>query len=191
MERYADGDEAAFSVLYDELAPRLYRFALRQLRSRANAEDIVQQTLLQMHGARSRFVRGAAVLPWAYAIARRLTIDVCRRPDHDPLGTPEGFGSEPQSIAASPEEALHRRRSEAALEQDVARLPGAWREAFELTKVDGLSASTAAEVLGVTPGTVKIRAHRATVALRKAQAQRDEDTIGRTDARPDKTEAHP
>ena len=157
MERYADGDDAAFSVLYDELAPRVVSLcapavAVSRQRGGHRPADVAPDA------RRSVPIRGAAVLPWAYAIARRLTIDVCRRPDHDPRVTPEGFAVESQSVAASPEEALHRRRSEAALERDVARLPGAWREAFELLKVDGLSASTAAEVLGVTPGTVKIRA---------------------------------
>ena len=61
MEQYACGDEAAFAELYDELAPRLYRFALRWTRSRSAAEDTVQQTLLQIHAARHRFVRGSAV----------------------------------------------------------------------------------------------------------------------------------
>lgn len=79
MDRYAGGEEAAFGELYDELAPRLFRFALRWTGDRAAAEDAVQQTFLQLHSARQRFVRGGAVLPWAYAIARRLLIDLGRR----------------------------------------------------------------------------------------------------------------
>src|SRR5512133_3762848 len=79
MERYACGDDAAFVEIYDEMAPRLHRFALRWTRSRSTAEDTVQQTLLQIHAARQRFIVGSAVVPWAYAIARRLLIDVRRR----------------------------------------------------------------------------------------------------------------
>src|SRR5258708_5498548 len=79
MDRYASGDVEAFSVLYDLLAPRLYGFLLRQTRNPARAEDLVQQTLLQMHCARGRFIRGAPVTPWAFAIARRLLIDDVRR----------------------------------------------------------------------------------------------------------------
>ncbi len=72
MDRYAQGDDAAFSELYDALAPRLYGYLLRQTRNNARAEDLTQQTFLQMHCARGRFVRGADVVPWAFAIARRL-----------------------------------------------------------------------------------------------------------------------
>jgi len=173
MERYADGDVTAFSALYDELAPRLFRFAARQLQSHAAAEDVVQQALLQIHCARDRFTRGAAVLPWAYAIARRLVIDVTRRRGREDLRANPVQDSDEPSGAAAPDEALHRKRSEAALRRDLLHLPPALREAFELLKVEGLSVAEAAEVLGITRGMVKIRAHRATVALRSAEMRRE------------------
>jgi RNA polymerase sigma-70 factor (ECF subfamily) len=172
MERYADGDLTAFSVLYDELAPRLFRFAARQLQSHAAAEDVVQQALLQIHCARGQFTRGAAVLPWAYAITRRLVIDAGRRRDREDLRADPLDGAQEPSGAVAPDEALHRKRSEAALRRDLLRLPPPQREAFELLKVELLSAAEAAEVLGITRAMVKIRAHRATVALRNAELQR-------------------
>lgn len=172
MERYADGDDSAFAALYDELAPRLLRFTARQLRSRAAAEDVVQQALLQIHVARADFTRGAAVLPWAYAIARRLLIDLARRGGREDLRSDVRAGEEP-SPAAAADEALHAKRSEAALGLDLLRLPPAHREAFELLKIEGLSVAECAEVLGITRGMVKIRAHRATVALRAAHLRRE------------------
>lgn len=172
MERYACGDEAAFVDLYDELAPRLFRFAVRWTRSRSAAEDAVQQTLLQIHAFRHRFVRGAAVMPWAYAIARRLLIDVSRRVVREELRAHDVRDPEEPTTAPSPEEALHRRRVEAEAQRDLASLPPGWREAFELVKFEGLSVAETAEVLGITRGMVKIRTHRATVALRAALARR-------------------
>ena len=79
MDRYARGDDTAFGEIYDKLAPRLYGFLLRHTRDRAKAEDVVQQTMLQIHRARGRFQPGAEVTPWAFAIARRLLIDQHRR----------------------------------------------------------------------------------------------------------------
>jgi RNA polymerase sigma-70 factor (ECF subfamily) len=172
MERYACGDDTAFSELYDELAPRLYRFALRWTRSRSSAEDTVQQTLLQIHTARHRFVPGGAVVPWAYAIARRLLIDLGRRGDREELRADDVRDPEEPDAAPSPEEALHRRRVEAEGRRDLAALPASWREAFELVKFEGLSVAETAEVLGITRAMVKIRTHRATVALRGAMSQR-------------------
>jgi RNA polymerase sigma-70 factor (ECF subfamily) len=172
MEQYACGDEAAFAELYDELAPRLYRFALRWTRSRSAAEDTVQQTLLQIHAARHRFVRGSAVQPWAYAIARRLLIDLGRRGVREELRAHDVRDPEEPATAPSPEETLHWRRMESEARRDFALLPAGWREAFELVKFEGLSVAETAEVLGITRGMVKVRAHRATAALRKAIGRR-------------------
>lgn len=175
MDRYASGDEAAFVELYDELAPRLHRFAVRWTRSRSAAEDAVQQTFLQIHAARHRFVRGGAVIPWAYAITRRLLIDLGRRGVREELRAHDVRDPEEPTTALSPEEALHRRRVEAEAQRDLAVLPSAWREAFELVKFEGLSVAEVAEVLGITRGMVKIRTHRATAALRRAMARRLRD----------------
>jgi RNA polymerase sigma-70 factor (ECF subfamily) len=184
MERYACGDDSAFAELYDELAPRLYRFARRWTRSRSAADDTVQQTLLQMHAARDRFVPGGAVLPWAYAIARRLLIDLGRRGLREELRAVDARDPEEPAPTLAADEALHRRRMEAEARRDLAALPDGWREAFELVKFEGLSVADAAEVLGITRGMVKIRAHRATVALRAATARRLRDAPERP-ARPD------
>jgi RNA polymerase sigma-70 factor (ECF subfamily) len=175
MDRYAGGEEAAFADLYDELAPRLYRFALRWARSRSAAEDVVQQTLLQIHCARHRFVRGGAVVPWAYAIARRLLIDLGRRGVREELRARDVRDPEEPATAPSPEEALHERRVGADARRDLSLLKPAWREAFELVKLEGLSVAESAEVLGITRGMVKIRTHRATAALRTAMARRLRD----------------
>jgi RNA polymerase sigma-70 factor, ECF subfamily len=181
MERYADGDDDAFLAVYQALEPRLMRFALHETRSRAAAEDVVQQALLQVIDARARFVRGAPVLPWAYAIARRLLIDRHRHGARErplPDGARPGLEGlpEPAATGPSPEEALDDRRREAALREDLARLPSAHREAFQLTSLEGLSVAAAAEALGITPGMVKIRSHRAREALRQADAGRRRTT---------------
>jgi RNA polymerase sigma-70 factor, ECF subfamily len=176
MESYARGEDAPFADLYDELAPRLHRFALRWTRSRSAAEDTVQQTFLQMHAARHRFVRGGAVIPWAYAIARRLLIDLGRKGVREELRGGDVRDPEEAATAASPEEALHLRREEAEARRDLASLPSGWREAFELVKFEGLSVAETAEVLGITRGMVKIRAHRAKAALREAMARRHRES---------------
>jgi RNA polymerase sigma-70 factor (ECF subfamily) len=167
MERYATGDEGAFSELYDLLAPRLRAFLLRQVRDEGRADDLLQQTMLQIHCARGRFLRGADVLPWAYAIARRLVIDGFRRRKHEVASE-----SDPATDATSDHQAvddrLHALRMARAVERELARLPEAHRVAFELVKKDGLSMKEAALVLGTTATAIKLRAHRAYVALRAA-----------------------
>jgi RNA polymerase sigma-70 factor (ECF subfamily) len=169
MERYGRGDDAAFAVVYDAVAPRLYGYLLRQTHDSARAEDILQQTLLQMHRARGRFIPGAEVTPWAFAIARRLLIDSARRrkrevlvPTSDDEGETEvARSNEPAADALVAADQLARR-----IERELVRLPEAQRVAFELVKQEGLSLAEAAQVLGTTVAAVKLRAHRAYEALR-------------------------
>jgi RNA polymerase sigma-70 factor, ECF subfamily len=152
--------------VYDAMAPRLYGYLLRQTRDPVRAEDLLQQTMLQIHAARGRFFRGADVVPWAFAIARRLLIDSYRRRRREAKVIEEGG---PEALPApSTEEMLHRKRLTQSLEDEVLKLPEAQRVAFELTKREGLSLREVAEVLGTTVTAVKLRLHRAHVALRAA-----------------------
>lgn len=171
MDRYADGEDGAFELLYDELAPRLLRYALRETRSRSAAEDTVQQVLLQIHAARARFVRGAAVLPWAYAIARRLLIDGHRRAARWASAEQEVAVAVAASGGMAADEVLDRRRREADLASELLLLPEKHREAFAMVKLEGLSIADTAAVLGITQGNVKVRVHRAAEALRMADAR--------------------
>jgi RNA polymerase sigma-70 factor (ECF subfamily) len=169
MDRYARGEEAAFSELYDALAPRLHQYLLRQTRDASRADDLLQQTMLHIHRARGRFRAGAEVLPWAFAIARRLVIDsVRRRPPEVPAGDEADGSKEPTGRERAADDLLDSKRLAQAVERELARMPELHRVAFELTKKEGLSVKEAAEVLGTTVTAVKLRAHRAYVALRAA-----------------------
>jgi len=167
MERYAAGDDAAYAAVYDALAPRLFGYLMRQTREQARAEDILQQTLLQIHRARTSFIPGAEVMPWAFAIARRLLVDSVRRGRREVLsadGEPDpGASREPGADEIAQARQLARR-----LEVELSKLPPAQRVAFELVKNEGLSMAEAAQVLGTTVAAVKLRAHRAYEALRSA-----------------------
>src|SRR6202044_212579 len=101
MERYSKGDDAAFAVVYDAIAPRLYRFLLRQTRDPGRAEDLLQQTMLHIHRARDRFIPGAEVTPWAFAIARRLVVDGVRRGRREVLAD-DGQADPGRSTSAGP-----------------------------------------------------------------------------------------
>jgi RNA polymerase sigma-70 factor, ECF subfamily len=170
MERYASGDDAAFAAVYDALSPRIFAY----LRSRAGhgtrAEDLLQQTFLCLHRSRGTFVKDSAVLPWALAIARRLLIDDSRRAQRSALShaqqlTELGAPPSPEPDAV---ELLSARDLQARVRRELVELPPRQRAAFELVRVEGLSHAQAAEALGVSVNSVKLRAHRAYMALRSA-----------------------
>lgn len=174
MARYGAGDDAAFGDVYDDLSPRLYRYLLRLTRDQARAEDLLQQTFLQLHDARGRFLPGADVLPWSYAIARRLFIDGTRRQKRDHLHDEYDEGRSAEQNAAPSGQALAEAREIAeALRAKLEELPPLQREAFRLIREEGLSVADAAAILGVTPAAVKLRTHRAYEGLREALAPFD------------------
>lgn len=177
MERYAAGDDSAFGDVYDAVAPRVFAYLRRQTRDVARAEDLVQQTLLSMHRARGTFISGSAVLPWAFAIARRLFIDELRRDRRSVLTLAEAVtdDSAHASSDASADGLAEARELAVLLQRELTRLPEAQRVAFELMRLDGLSHIEAAEVLGATVTAVKLRAHRAYVALRSVLGDRISD----------------
>lgn len=164
MQRYQDGDAGAFRELYALVAPRLLGYLLKMARSRAVAEDLLQQTFLKVHRARAAYVRDADPLPWIYSIAHRTFIDEARKTkraivrvaDEEVPDVPAPVADEP----ADPE--LMRQAIDA-----LAQLPLQQREAVVLTKLDGKSVAEAAEIAGTTVGAMKVRAHRGYEALRK------------------------
>ena len=79
MQRYCEGNNSAFRELYAATAPRLLGYLRSLAGDDATAEEILQQTFLKLHGARSVYVRGMDPVPWLYAIAHRTCIDDMRR----------------------------------------------------------------------------------------------------------------
>lgn len=166
MARYARGDEGAFAVVYDCVGPRLYAFLMSKTGDATLAEELTQQTFLQLHRARGRYIEGASVMSWTCAIAHRLLIDHARR--HQTRA--RYAGAAPREAAdhgaATAEQLLQARQAEAALHEQLQALPESQREAFELVKGHGMTHAEAAEVLGVTVPAIKALTHRAYKALR-------------------------
>ena len=183
MDRYASGDDAAFSELYDLIAPKLRGYLMRQTRDAARADDLLQQTMLQLHSHRATFLKGGAVFPWAFAIARRLLINSYRRRQREDSGRKKAsfMGAVEAEGPSSTDDVLHSKRMIRTIETELSRLPEAQRVAIELIKKEGLSLREVAEVLGTTSSAVKSRVHRAYEALRAALGDRlDEEERPRT-----------
>jgi RNA polymerase sigma-70 factor (ECF subfamily) len=166
MERYARGNDAAFADVYDAIAPRIHGFLLRQTRDPVAADDLLQKTLLQIHRKRGTYVAGLAVLPWAYAIARRLCIDEFRRRRTDTLWSARELADDHSLVGAAPDDEVGYRQLLQLLETELQSLPETQRAAFELLRIEGLTHDQAAQVLGTTVNAVKLRAFRAYSAIR-------------------------
>ncbi len=163
MERYQNGDGAAFEALYAALAGPLRRYLLGLARNSTLAEDLLQETFLQLHRARRSYQPGRPVRPWAFAIARHVALMDRRTRSRKPLESfPEGEA--PEVPVPAEAEAFGDRDS---IRSALATLPHDRREAIVLHHVAGLSFQEIGSALGIRSGAAKLRAHRGMVMLRE------------------------
>jgi RNA polymerase sigma-70 factor (ECF subfamily) len=165
MSAYVAGDAAAFRVIFERYAPLLLRAMLRELYAREEANDLVQQTFLQLHRARRDFDPGQKLKPWVLTIAMNLKREYFRRKKRRPERSLEAeLGPEP-AVGARGAAQVEARRT---LARVLAGLPADQREVIELHWFDGLEFPEVAEVVGASVSAVKVRAHRGYVRLRAA-----------------------
>ncbi|SRR5258706_993403 len=165
MAAYVAGDAAAFRELFERYAPLLISMIAAQPGTRNDVADLVQQTFLQLHRARFDFDPRYKLRPWLMTIALNLRRQEARRKYRKPevpleldldLGIVGGAAEQPPI-----EPAIHVRRA-------LAALPIEQREAIELHWIAGLPFHEIAEVMGISAGAARVRAHRGYIALRKA-----------------------
>jgi RNA polymerase sigma-70 factor (ECF subfamily) len=167
MERYVDGDTAAFDELYKGVAPRIYRY-LVVLAGAERAQDLLQTTFMRLHAARDGWIRGARVKPYVYAIARHAAFDELRKRARCRVFlTPTG---ELESSAECPGEEKDEHPT-ARIDEALRSLPPRYREAIVLTKYQDLSHREAGLVVGASETAMKLRAHRGYELLRARLAE--------------------
>jgi len=165
MGAYVAGDAAAFRVIFERYAPLLMRAMLRELYVREEANDLVQQTFLQLHRARRDFDAGQKLKPWVFTIAMNLKREYFRKKKRRPERS-----FDPESMVEPAVGALGAARVDArrTLLRVMGDLPADQREVIELHWFDGLDFPEVATVVGASVSAVKVRAHRGYVRLRQA-----------------------
>jgi RNA polymerase sigma-70 factor (ECF subfamily) len=161
MAAYQDSNPDAARALVAQLSPPIFQFFLAQSRDRAEAEDLLQDFWLRIHKARATFRPGEPLLPWLYAIARRVRVDRYRKT--------RGAREHEVPTDQLPEKASGEaaRQTTSKMTDLLKSLPDSQREVLLLLKVSGLSLEEVARATGVSIGSVKQKAHRAYESLRK------------------------
>ena len=163
MLQYQQAEPAATADLIRQVSPLLFRFFASQYGSRPEAEDLLQDTWLQIHKARHTYRPGEPVLPWFYAIARHVKVDHYRRMKRV-RDREQPMSPLPELPVAAP-----GRTSQAPdFDELVAMLPPGQREVVSLLKVSGMSLEEVARATSSSVGSVKLKAHRAYQKLRGA-----------------------
>jgi RNA polymerase sigma-70 factor, ECF subfamily len=177
-------DRAAFERLALVHMDAAFNLAFALLRSRADAEDAVQDALIRAYRAFHQ-LQGESVKPWLLTIVR----NVCyrhlqdRRRSGNVISLDETFGGRPgvavveedlSTAEPSPEEAAIQSSEHAMLSAAIGQLPPAFREVIILREIEELSYREVAEIIGAPVGTVMSRLSRARSELRTLVTQSTE-----------------
>jgi RNA polymerase sigma-70 factor (ECF subfamily) len=165
MVAYQHGDMEAFEAIYAGFRAGLARYLRALARDGALADDLLQETFLQLHRVRHTYQPPRPVRPWLYAIARHVFLmhrrAAYRRGRHEAVAEdalPE--------VPVRPEiESLGDRD---AVEKALEKVPAERREPLVLHHVLGMSFREVAAVMGISEGAAKVRAHRALAEIREA-----------------------
>lgn len=145
------------------LVPRLRRFALVRTAAAAQADDLVQATLLKAWEHRFRFEDGTNLIAWLFTILRNTHLNQTQRMRRE-IEDVDGAIAGTLSSAPDQEHRIALSELQGALET----LPEDQRETLLLVTVDGLRHEEAAAILGCQVGTVKSRVSRARERLATA-----------------------
>jgi RNA polymerase sigma-70 factor (ECF subfamily) len=163
MAAYQKGDMEAFEGLWSALAGQIRGYLRSLTRDAVLADDLVQETFLQIHRVRRTYLPPRPVRPWVYAIARNVFLmhrrAAGRRSRHENVADVEL----PDVPVAAGSETL---ADGAAVRAALQRLPASRREPVVLHHIQGLSFKEVGAVLGISEGAAKVRAFRGLAELR-------------------------
>lgn len=175
LERIAANDQDAFRVLVERHIDRAYGLALRILNNRADAEDIVQDTLLKIWLHRGRWESGRAKFStWLYRVVTNRCIDVRRQPRSEDLEqVPEVADDKPLAIAE-----IQKHEVNTMLDAAMGRLPDQQRVALILSYHENMSNGDIAEVMQTTVVAVESLLKRGRQRLRELLRRSEKDIRG-------------
>jgi RNA polymerase sigma factor (sigma-70 family) len=165
MRAVRDGEVTRLGTLFERHHVALFDFLCRMTGSRTVAEDLTQDVFVRMLKYRATFRDEGRFETWMFRIARNARADYFRTRDEARSCALELLDSE--SDSPGPARQFERGRDEARLRQALLKLREDRRELIVLARYREMKYDAIAELLGVDPGTVKVRVHRAMKELRE------------------------
>jgi len=153
---------------------QLYGTALRLTRNPADAEEVVQETMLRAYRAFNQFEEGTYLKAWLYKILTNTFISSYRKKQREPqtisADANEDFSLYDRLVEAnvSPEAELLDQIPDEEVKEALEAIPEQFRTAVLLADVEGFSYQEIADITGVAIGTVMSRLHRGRKALQRA-----------------------
>ncbi|MFL5242730.1 MAG: RNA polymerase sigma factor [Gemmataceae bacterium] len=180
LTRFQRGQTESFGVLVSRYERELYGYLRRYLGDGSLAEDVFQNTFLQLCVKIAQYEPGRPVRPWLYTIATNQAIDALRRQSrHQALSLDQyhedGSNGDVRTLKESlesrlpgPEDSAEGQERRQRIRASVDRLPEFLRQVLLLAYYQGLKYREIADILGIPVGTVKSRLHAALVKLQES-----------------------
>lgn len=177
MSRYREhGREADLSELVHRYERELYRYLARYVGDRTLAEDVFQNTFLQVHLKRGLYEDGRPLRPWLYTIATNQAVDAMRKVGRHPTISLDQRNESSESNTGAlldllvsetqgPLSDLQEQERREWVKSAIARLPDTLRHTLVLAYYQDLKYREIAEMLKIPVGTVKSRLHAALTKL--------------------------
>src|SRR6476646_2978056 len=172
LSDYRQGDRSAFAKLVSRYQRELYHFLVRFLGNRASAEDVFQETFLQVHQSAEQFDPQRRFRPWLFTIAANKARDLIRsqaRRPTNPLQASISPGDEEsgefldlmQAAESMPGEPMEREELQQQVQKTVMSMPDHLREILLLSYFHQFPYKQISDILEIPLGTVKSRLHAA------------------------------
>ena len=172
LDSYRHGERAAFALLVGRYQRELYHFLVRFLGNRAAAEDVFQESFLQVHQSAEQFDPQRRFRPWLFTIAANKARDLIRsqaRRPTNPLQATISPGDDEsgefidlmQSASELPSDPMEKRELQELVHNTVATMPEHLREILLLSYFHQFPYKQIGEILDIPLGTVKSRLHAA------------------------------
>lgn len=195
MEAHVAGDAQALEVLVRRYRDELFHFLVRFLGSRAAAEDVFQETFLQVHLSAESFNVSRRFKPWLFTIAANKARDHHRRhARRTGLSLSAPLGEEPDATrfvdlldagVPGPEAPILDSERSRMVREVVDAMPPHLREILLMSYFQKLSYNQLADALSIPLGTVKSRLHAAVAAFARAWKATQSSSMNDADERGD------
>jgi len=149
------------------LKNELYRMALRITMNAADAEDVVQETMMKVWNRRDQWNQIDSIEAFCLTICRNLSLDKVRRMDNQTQSLDAAYDPKDHGVASNPEEQAIQSDRIRLVRQMISQLPEKQRSCMQLRDMEGKSYKDIATILNITEEQVKVNIFRARQTIRE------------------------
>lgn len=166
--------EISFKTDVLPLKNELYRLALRITLNHAEAEDVVQETMLKVWNRREQWSQIESMEAFCLTICRNIALDRTKRMDNQSASLDENSDRPDSSYSANPETQTEQRDRLALVKRLMEQLPEKQRTCMQLRDIEGKAYKEIASVMGISEQQVKVNIFRARQTIKQKFLQNEQ-----------------